>query len=70
MIDKLTSARGRQWMYSISTALLALLVGYNIVAPEHVPLWLGFVAALLAISATSTAAVTVKQQRDAGILHD
>lgn len=68
MLDKLTSARARQWMYTVVTAALALLVGYGIIAPEHVPLWLGFAAALFAISATSTAAVVVHQQRRDGTL--
>lgn len=68
MLQNLTSSRGRQWMYSVATALLALFVGYGIIAPEHVPLWLGFVAALFAISATSTAAVVVSQQRRDGTL--
>lgn len=68
MIEKLISARVRQWMYAVVTAGLALLVGYGIIAPEHVPLWLGFTAALFAIGATSTATAFVHKQRKDGMI--
>lgn len=69
MIEQLTSARARQWGYTLATAALALLVGYDIVAADHqVPLWLGVIAVLLAITATSTAAVVVAEQRRNGTL--
>ncbi len=69
MLEKLTP-RVRQYGYALSAAVLSLLTGYNIIAPEHVPLWLGVVAAVFAISATSTAAVMVRDQRKTGVLPD
>jgi hypothetical protein len=67
-MEKFTSAQARQWLYTVVTAALALLVGYDIVAPDQVPLWLGFAAALFAIGATGTAAVAVSKQRKDGTL--
>lgn len=68
MKNVLADPKVRQYLYSTATAVLALLVGYDIVAPDQVPLWLGFAAAVFAISATSTAAVVVSQQRRDGTL--
>lgn len=68
MLTHVTSPRARQYGYAVATALLALLVGYDIIAPDQVPLWLGFVAALFAIGATSTATLVVRQQRKDGTL--
>jgi hypothetical protein len=68
MLAKLTTAKARQYLYALATALLALLVGYDIIAADQVPLWLGFVAALFAIGATSTATLVVRSQRKDGTL--
>lgn len=68
MIEKLTTAKARQYFYALATAILALAVGYEVVAPDKVPLWLGAFAALFAIGATSTATVTVRQQRKDGTI--
>ena len=68
MLEKLTSAKARQYFYALATAVLALLVGYGVISPEQVPLWLGFAAALFAMGATTTAAVVVHQQRKDGTL--
>lgn len=68
MLQQLTTPKARQYFYAVSSALLAVLVGYGIIAPDQVPLWLGFLAALFAISATSTAAVVVAEQRKDGTL--
>lgn len=68
ILSTLISARARQYFYALATAGLALLVGYGFIAPGHVPLWLGFLAALFAIGATGTATVVVRQQRKDGTL--
>ena len=70
MLEKLTTARARQHYYSIVTAALAVLVFYDIVSADSVPLWLGLVAAVFAVSATGTAAVVTRQQRRDGVLPD
>lgn len=70
MLAKLTTAQARQYLYALATAALALLVGYDIVSPDQVPLWLGFIAALFAIGATSTATLVVRKQRQDGTLDD
>ena len=68
VLERVTTPQVRQWFYTISTAVLALLVGYDIVAAEQVPLWLGVCAAVFAISATGTAATVVRKQRADGTL--
>lgn len=68
MLEKLTSAKTRQWFYTLITAGLAVLVFYGVLSPESVPLWLGLAAALFAVSGTGTAAVVVHQQRKDGTL--
>lgn len=68
MLQKLTTPKSRQWLYSIATAVLALLVGYDVIAAEQVPLWLGVVAAVFATGAMGTAAAVVREQRRDGTL--
>lgn len=68
MLHKLTSSGARLWLYSIATAVLAVLVFYRILSPESVPLWLALLAAIFGMGATGTAAVKVHQQRKDGTL--
>lgn len=68
MLQRIDWPRARQWLYGVATAVLALAVGYDWIAPDKLPLWLGLVAALFVISATSTAAVAVRKQRKDGTL--
>jgi hypothetical protein len=68
MLEKLTSAQARQYFYVVSTAALAFAVGYDWIAADKLPLWLGLMAALFAISATGTAAMVVRKQRSDGTL--
>jgi flagellar biosynthesis component FlhA len=68
ILGKLTSPRVRQYLYSLATALLAVAVGYGLISPDQVPQLLTAVAALFAITATSTAAAVTKVQRDNGTL--
>ncbi len=68
MLEKLASPRGREYLYALATAALAFAVGYDWIAPDKLPLWLGLVAALFAIGGTGTAFVAVRQQRKDGTL--
>ena len=68
MIEKLATAQGRQWLYTVVTAALAVLVFYDILSADSVPFWLGLAAALFAMSGTGTAALVVRKQRKDGIL--
>ena len=65
---RLTSARARQYLYAVALAALAFAVGYDWIAPDKLPYWLGLISALLAMGATGTAAVVVRQQRRDGIV--
>lgn len=60
------TAQAREYLYAVATAVLALAVGYDWIAPDKLPLWLGLTAAVFAIGATSTAAVVVHRQRKDG----
>jgi hypothetical protein len=46
----LMSARGRTAIYSVALAVIALLVGYQVLAEEQAPLWVALVTALLALA--------------------
>jgi len=66
-MDKLT-AQHRNWLYGVACSTLLVLVAYNLVAPEHAPLWLDLTANILGIGGTGTAAVVLKGQRKDGTL--
>lgn len=68
MLEKLTSPRVRQYGYALATALLALAVGYDWISDDKLPLWLGVLAAVFAMGATSTATLVVRSQRADGTL--
>lgn len=68
MLAHITSPRARQYLYGLATAVLALLVGYDVIADDQVPLWLGVLAAVFAAGATSTATLVVRAQRRDGTL--
>lgn len=72
MLDKLiatlTSAKARNYLYAVATAFLAFAVGYDWITPDKLPVWLGLLAAIFAIGATSTATVTTYRQRQDGTL--
>ena len=70
MLEKLTTPQSRQYGYALATALLALAVGYDWISDDKLPLWLGVLAALFAMGATSTAALVVRAQRGNGTLHE
>lgn len=66
MWTKLTTPKARNWLYGIAFSGLTVAVAYNLVAPEHVPVWLDLAANLLGVGGTGTAAVVLKQQRKDG----
>lgn len=66
MLDKLTTPKARNWLYGIAAAALTAAVAYNLVAPEHVPVWLDLAANILGVGGTGTAAVVLKHQRKDG----
>lgn len=71
MIDKLTAAQ-RQWLYRIAVAAIALLVFYNVIGPEHAPLWLDLAVNVLGVgvptAASGTAALKINRQMKNGTL--
>lgn len=68
IVAKLASPRGINWLYTVATAALALLVAYGVIAPEKLPLWLALMAATLGMGATGTASLRLHGQRRDGIL--
>lgn len=58
----------RQYLYTLTSTVIALLVGLNVVDAGQVPLWLNVVAAVLGLGSSTVAAVAVSQQRRDGIL--
>jgi hypothetical protein len=68
-LPKLTTAQVCQYLYTVATAALTFAVGYDWIAPDKLPLWMGLIAAILAISVTGTAAVRVRRQRRDGTLN-
>lgn len=64
-IAKYLTPQVRQWLYSIVTVAVPLLMVYGIVDAETAPLWLGLAAAVFG---TGTAAVAVANQRKNGVL--
>lgn len=68
LLKVLASARARQYLYALALALLAFAVGYEWIAPDKLPYWLGLIAAVFAMGATGTATLAVRQQRKDGTL--
>jgi len=58
----------RQYLYAVTSTVIALLVGLNVVDAGQTPLWLNVVAAVLGLGSSTVAAVAVSQQRRDGIL--
>lgn len=68
MFQNITKAQLCQYLYAVATAALAFAVGYEWIAPDKLPLWLGLIAALLGGTATLTATVRTAKQRKDGTL--
>lgn len=47
----------RTWIYSVVTAVLAIIAAYGLISADEVPLWLTLAAALLGLGASGTATV-------------
>lgn len=61
------SARGRTWLYGVALAVIALLVGYQVLGEEQAPLWVALVTALLALApATALGHITPDGEQDDG----
>lgn len=56
----------RLWLYGLVGALLAVLLGYKILDPASVPLWLALAAAALGVGSNATAAATLVAQKRTG----
>lgn len=59
---KLPSIEVRQWLYRIVTAAFAVLVGYQIISPDQVPMWLNLAGAILGVAASGIASIATGQQ--------
>jgi hypothetical protein len=68
ILRRITTAQAAQYFYTLALALLAFAIGYDWIADDKLPLWLGLLAALFGMGATGTAALRVRQQRKDGIL--
>lgn len=60
--------RVRQYLYTVTSAVLAVLVSLRVIDAEIVPLGLNLAGALLGLSATTVAAIAVTEQRNNGTL--
>ena len=49
------NASTRTAVYGVALAVIALLVGYNVLADDKAPLWIALVSAVLAAAAPVTA---------------
>lgn len=43
-----TSRDGRKWVYTVSVALIPLLVFYGVISKDAAPLWIALVGAIVA----------------------
>jgi hypothetical protein len=46
--DWVVSRDGRKWVYTISLALIPLLVFYGVISEDAAPLWLALIGAVIA----------------------
>lgn len=58
----------RQYLYTVTSAVLAVLVALRVVDAEIVPLGLTLAGALLGLSSSTVAAIAVGEQRRNGTL--
>ena len=54
-MERLMSRPVRKYLYAVTIAVVAVLVGYDVIAGEAVPLWLALAGAVLGIVAPVTA---------------
>jgi hypothetical protein len=48
LIDWIVSRDGRKWVYTLSLALIPLLVFYGVISEDSAPLWIALVGAFVA----------------------
>ena len=65
---QLLSPQVRQYLYTVTAAVIAILVTLKVVDPELVPLGLNLAASLLGLSSSTVAALAVNAQRKDGTL--
>jgi hypothetical protein len=65
ILATLSNPKFRQWLYTVITIAVPILVSYGVVDANQVPLWLALAAAVLG---TGTATISVAKQRAAGVL--
>jgi len=54
-MERLLTRTVRMYLYAVTIAVVAVLVGYDLIAGEAAPLWLALAAAVLGIVAPATA---------------
>ena len=54
-MERLLTRTVRMYLYAVTIAVVAVLVGYDVIAGEAAPLWLALAAAVLGIVAPATA---------------
>jgi uncharacterized membrane protein YkgB len=54
-MERLMTREVRRYLYAVTIAVVAVLVGYDVIAGEAVPLWLALAGAVLGIVAPVTA---------------
>ena len=67
-LGKIVTPALRQYLYLLTTSVLALLVGMRVIDAEVVPLWLTVVGTALGLGSSTVAAVAVAAQRKDGTL--
>lgn len=54
-MERLMNRDVRKYLYTVTIALVAVLVAYDVISGESAPLWLALAAAVLGILAPATA---------------
>lgn len=60
-------AKIREYLYGLSIAVLGILVGYDKVRADQLPMWLNLMGAVFIMGTSATAALTVRRQRKSGV---
>ena len=48
VVNWFTSREGRKWVYTVSLALIPLLVFYGVISSDSAPLWIALIGAVVA----------------------
>jgi hypothetical protein len=65
-----TTSVGRAAVYGVAVAVVALLVGYNLLAPTQAPLWLALLAGVLGVGTNVLAFTKVTPDVVPGVVVD